>query len=256
MRTKFYTLVVCFVLATIAPFTLTAQNCALLQATCSSTESRCFATGTITITATGGSGNYNYKVSGPVNTSFTSSNIISGLQAGTYTVDVKDIATGCALQKTNIVVTGSYSDPRFMLNKTDIVCMNAADGSISAAGLTNGRSPFIYTIIAPSPMGVGTSNSTGSFNNLVAGDYMVQLKDSCGGIQTRAITVLDYTWWIDSYSVVRSGCTDANATITLKDSRGNLNTAGAVFAGYNYGYLEVNGDTTWASARSFTFALG
>ena len=256
MRSKIYTLVVCIVLATIAPPTLTAQNCALLQATSSSTESRCFATGAITINATGGSGNYNYKVSGPVNTSFTSSNIITGLQAGTYLVDVKDIATGCAMQIPNVVVSGSYSDPRFMLNKTDIVCMGAADGSISAAGLTNGRSPFTYTIIAPSPMGVGTTNSTGSFTNLVAGDYLVQLKDSCGGIQTRAITIVDFTWWIDSYSVTRSGCTDANASITLKDSKGNLNTSGSSFAGYTYGYLEVNGDTTWLSTRTFTFTLG
>src|SRR4029079_13347265 len=169
MRTKIYTLVVCIALAALAPRTLTAQNCAALQATCTPTESRCFATGTIDINATGGSGNYNYKVTGPVNTTYTSSNIINGLQAGTYSVSVKDIVTGCVLNVNNVVVSGSYNDPRFSLNKTDVVCMNGNDGSISVTGLLNGRSPFTYTIIAPSAMGVGTTNSTGSFNNLIGG---------------------------------------------------------------------------------------
>jgi hypothetical protein len=48
----------------------------------------------------------------------------------------------------NVVVIGSYNDPRFSLNKTDVVCMNGNDGSISVTGLLNGRSPFSYTIIA------------------------------------------------------------------------------------------------------------
>ena len=255
MRTKIYTLVVCIALAALAPRTLTAQNCAALQATCTPTESRCFATGTIDINATGGSGNYNYKVTGPVNTTYTSSNIINGLQAGTYSVSVKDIVTGCVLNVNNVVVSGSYNDPRFSLNKTDVVCMNGNDGSISVTGLLNGRSPFTYTIIAPSAMGVGTTNSTGSFNNLIGGDYMIQLKDSCGGIQTRAITILNYTWWIETATITRSGCSNGNVAITLKDSRGNLNTSGSTFNGYTYGYLDINGDTTWLSNRTFTIDI-
>jgi len=209
----------------------------------------------MTIDATGGSGNYNYKVTGPVNTTYTSSNIITGLQAGTYSVSVKDIVSGCVTQVDNVIVTGSYADPRFSLTKTDVVCMNANDGSISVTGLSNGRSPFTYTIIAPSAMGVGTTNSTGNFNNLIGGDYLIQLKDSCGGIQTRAITILNYTWWIETATVTRSGCSNGNVAITLKDSRGNLNTSGSTFNGYTYGYIDVNGDTTWGSSRTFTIDI-
>src|SRR5215831_15643719 len=79
-----------------------AQDCSNLKATYSSIESRCTATGIIGINATGGSGNYNYKVIGPVTTSFTSTNSITGLSAGNYAVFVHDITTGCTIEKDSI----------------------------------------------------------------------------------------------------------------------------------------------------------
>ena len=124
--------------------------------------------------------------------------MITGLLPGTYTVTVKDLVGNCTKDQFNVVITGSYADPRFSLTKTDETCMNAGNGTISVTGLTGGSGPFIYTIIAPSPSGVGTSNTSGSFSNLSGGDYSVQMTDSCGGIQTRHITILAYNWWIDA----------------------------------------------------------
>jgi len=72
------------------------------------------ATGTISVQATGGSGNYNYKAIGPVTTSFTSSNVITGLQAGVYSVIVRDITRNCQVQKDSVAVQGADSDPRFI----------------------------------------------------------------------------------------------------------------------------------------------
>src|SRR5690348_5727129 len=162
-----------------------SQDCSALDFTYTTKESRCIATGSVKVNITGGSGNYNIKVTGPVTTAFTSSTTITGLSSGTYTVTVKDITKGCVIEKTNIIVGGSYGEPRFLLSKTDVTCMNGTDGTVSINNQLFGRATFTYTIVAPSPSKVGTTNSTGNFSGLVAGEYAIELKDSCGGQQTR-----------------------------------------------------------------------
>src|SRR6478672_2456541 len=183
MKKNVYTYVSGFLLLAVfclLPLGGKAQTCSGLQASCITSESRCMATGTITVHTTGGSGNFNYKAVGPITTTFTSSNIITGLPAGTYTVVVRDITNSCQIEKDSIVVSGTYSDPRFVLTGTDVTCAGN-DGTISVNNQQFGRSPFSYTIVAPSPSKVGTTNTTGYFTNLIAGEYAVQLKDSCGG---------------------------------------------------------------------------
>lgn len=229
-----------------------SQDCSTLNFTVTTKESRCIATGSIQVNVTGGSGSYNIKVTGPVSTAYTSSNNITGLSAGTYVVSVKDISTNCVIDKYNVVVPGTYADPRFILTKTDVTCINGTDGTISVAGMQFGRSPFTYTLVAPSPVGAGTTNSTGNFTGLIAGEYAVQLKDSCGGQQTRRITILNYQWWIDGVTVAKVGCDSAQVTVKLKDSKGN--TTG--FTGFNYGVVRAAGDTVWSANSNFRFYLG
>lgn len=229
-----------------------AQDCSTLNFTATTKESRCIATGSIKVNITGGSGSYNIKVTGPVTTAYTSSTNITGLSAGTYVVSVKDINTGCVTEKYNVIVPGSYSDPRFTLIKTDVTCMNGTDGTVSVTGLLSGRSPFIYTIVAPSPTKVGTTNSTGHFTGLIAGEYAIELKDSCGGQQTRRVTILNYQWWVDGVTVGRVGCDSAQVTVKLKDSKGNTTT----FNGFKYGVVRSTGDTVWSTNSSFRFFIG
>lgn len=232
-----------------------SQSCSNLTVSYSATESRCIATGTLQITASGGSGNYNYKVAGPTSTAFTSSNLITGLQPGVYTLTVRDIVANCNLDVANIVISGTYSDPRFSLISTDVSCNNGNDGTISVSSLSNGRSPFTYSIVSPSPSGVGTSNSTGSFTGLLPGTYSVQLTDSCGGMQTRTISIQNYSWSISSSSVSPGSCTVYNALIGLTDSKGNTNASGSAFNGFEYGVVNSVGDTSWFSSRSFSFDI-
>ena len=233
-----------------------SQACSTLVVTSVPFESRCMSTGYITVTASGGSGSYNYKATGPVTTSYTSSNVITGLSAGNYTVTVKDIVTGCVSDQFNVVVSGTYTDPRFSLIKTDETCLNSSNGTVSVTGQTGGRAPFIYTIVAPSPSGVGTSNATGVFTGLMGGEYAIQLRDSCGGIQTRRVTVNAYDWWIDAFTGNRNNCTNADFSFTLRDNRGNTNTSGVVFSSFTYGVVNAVGDTTWFASRNFTFDIG
>ena len=135
-----------------------AQPCSSLNFTYVTAESRCMATGSITVNVTGGSGSYNFKVTGPISPSVTSSNVITGLPTGYYSIQVTDLTSGCTLQKDSALVSGSYSDPRFLLAETDVSCAGN-DGPVSVQNLQFGRSPFSYTIIAPSPGSVGQTST-------------------------------------------------------------------------------------------------
>ena len=227
-----------------------AQDCALLSATFRTSESRCAATGSIKIATTGGSGSYKYKTIGPVNSNFTTTDSITGLSAGVYSVVITDIISNCTFTKTGIVVPGTYEDPRFTLNSVDVSCDNGSNGSISTYGLQNGRPPFTYSIVAPSPMAIGSSNTTGAFSGLKAGDYSIMLTDSCGGIQTRTVTINNYTWKIDSYQFIKTSCDSAKGFIKVIDSKGNLSIPNGI-SGFTYGAVIQKGDTTWSANGNF-----
>ncbi|MEO5891200.1 MAG: hypothetical protein ABIQ31_13145 [Ferruginibacter sp.] len=241
---------VCFLF----PKLLYSQNCATLAAGFSTYESRCAATGSIKVHATGGSGSYKYKTTGPVNTNFTTSDSITGLSAGVYTITVNDIISNCTFTKTNVIVPGNYQDPRFTLSGVHVSCDNGSNGSITVNGRQFGRSPFVYSIVAPSPAGIGTTNNTGIFAGLKAGDYSIRMTDSCGGIQTRNITINNYTWWIDSYDFDKISCDSATGFIKVIDSKGNIGTVTAI-PGFMYGVVRHPGDTIWSSNPNFKFYL-
>ncbi|MGZ8544666.1 MAG: hypothetical protein ACXWV0_05185, partial [Flavisolibacter sp.] len=251
MKVKFYLLPIILFLN----FSLAAQNCASINIGYSTLESRCVATGSITINATGGSGNFNYQAIGPISTMVTSTPVITGLPGGVYTIRVIDVTLNCISEVQNVVVAGTYSDPRFQLSKTDGTCAGN-DGTISAINVQYGRAPFTYTIIAPSPSAIGTTNTTGNFSGLTPGEYYVRLQDSCGGIQVRAVTIENYSWWIDQMSVTRFGCDSADVSIDLEDNKGNTNSSVITFSGFTYGVVVNPGDTTWFSEHEFRIYIG
>ncbi|MBS1509976.1 MAG: T9SS type A sorting domain-containing protein [Bacteroidetes bacterium] len=233
----------------------TGNCCASLTGTYQTTESRCQATGTVLINATGGSGNYIYKVTGPVVTPFTSSNLITGLSAGRYLVTIRDIVTGCEYAQDSVTVTGNYQAPNFTMTETDVTCINGTDGTITVSSEQYGRAPFSYQIIAPSTSGIGTVSVPGVFTGLPPGNYFIQLSDSCGAIQTRNIAIQNYDWFINSYTVTRTTCDSVFVTIKLKDIKGKV-TPDSVFNGFMYGASTTPGDTTWYSTNTFTYYVG
>jgi len=229
--------------------------CESLTATFTAYESRCTATGSIKVNATGGSGMYKYKVTGQININFTSADSITGLSAGVYTLIVNDINTNCTVSFSNIVVPGTYQDPRFTLNTFDVSCDNGNNGRITLNNQNFGRAPFRYSIVAPSPMGIGTINSTGTFNNLIAGVYSIRMMDSCGGIQTRLVTINNYTWKIDSVRFRKISCDTATGYIRVSDSKGNISTISGI-PGLTYGVVRTAGDTIWSTNPNFSFYIG
>ncbi|MBS1669778.1 MAG: hypothetical protein JST58_20585 [Bacteroidetes bacterium] len=255
MKTKFTLTLFCVAILCMATALAQAQTCTL-TASATTTPSQCKATGSITINTSNGSGNYNYTITGPSYNSITSINVINGLQAGTYVVIVKDISSGCADTINNIVVGGDYQDPRFTLSGTYITCNGGNDGTITVGNIQYGTPPFAFTIISPSAFGVGTTSSTGAFTNLPAGDYTIQMSDSCGGLQTRIITLGTRTWNITGTAVTKFTCDSATVALTVTDSYGNTNTSGTNFTGYLYGYIKAPADTIWLSNNTFNFYKG
>lgn len=231
-------------------FSATPQTCSLNMSV-TTTGSSCKATGSIIATVTNGSGSYNYTVTGGSYTTNTSSNIIDGLQAGVYTVKVKDISSGCTVEQTGVTVGGNYQDPRFTLNAKDVSCFNATDGSITLASLQYGKSPFTFTLVAPSASGTGTFNNTGNFSNLVPGDYYVQLSDSCGGLQTRVITIGNFIWNFSIGALTKPSCDSFQVTLSVSDGKGNTNNGSPLFSGFMYGITVTPGDTTWSAVKTF-----
>jgi hypothetical protein len=257
MKTKLYPYFLIFTFIVLLIMLLQrgfGQNCASISTNYITAESRCAATGAVQINATGGSGNFMFRVVGPVITNFSTNNNITGLSAGRYLVVIKDVITGCMYQNDSVTVAGNYQDPRFLMSKTDVTCINGSDGTITAYNQEFGRAPFLYTIVTPSASNVGVQNNTGLFTGLLYGNYMIQLTDSCGGIQNRSMTIANYNWVIDNFSVGRL-CDSAVATINLKDSKGNT-TPNAIFNQFTYAVIRAPGDTVWSNTNTFTFLLG
>jgi hypothetical protein len=237
------------------PKTTLSQSCKSLMATYIENESRCAATGSVQINATGGSGTYEYKAVGPVITNFTSSSLITGLSAGRYLIIIKDIVTNCIYSRDSITIAGDYLAPNFTMFSTDVTCINGNDGTITVTSQSFGRAPFSYKIIAPSASGVGTVSTTGVFTGLVPGNYLIQLSDSCGAIQTRGDIIQNYDWIIKNYAITKISCDSIIVTLILRDMRGK-ETPDSVFNGFQYGASAALGDTTWFSTNTFTYFKG
>ncbi|AEV97442.1 hypothetical protein Niako_1064 [Niastella koreensis GR20-10] len=152
-----------------------------------STESRCAATGKATVSVSGGSTPYVFSiVAGPALSLPQSSNILQSLAPGSYTVQVTD---SCNTSVTgNFTVTGTYTVPSLDVTTQSPSCSSSSDGSITFH-VTDGRGPFIDSLVSPSPVIAGLSAGNNVFTNLPAGNYTCKVIDSCGNFQTRVVTL-------------------------------------------------------------------
>jgi hypothetical protein len=134
--------------------------------------------GAISISSvSGGTGTILYSKDG---VSFQTSNIFTGLTAGTYNVQVKD-ANGCIA---SIVKVITQPNP-FLINTsvTNVLCHDSQTGSviISASG---GAGFFAYSL-----NGGFTYQSSSTFTNLNAGNYLVTIKDAANCISSEGFSI-------------------------------------------------------------------
>ncbi|MBK8490776.1 MAG: hypothetical protein IPL49_07745 [Saprospirales bacterium] len=146
----------------------------MLQAT---TANSCAGSGTgsIDLTPSGGDDIYTFSWS-----NMETSEDISGLSAGTYTVTV----SSCGLMATQSYTVGSF--PSINVNPTivDVACFGENSGAIFIT--VQGAGPFVYSWSGPGNIAnPGSQNITG----LIAGDYTVTITDGNGCVKVSSFLV-------------------------------------------------------------------
>ncbi|MFM7727583.1 MAG: SprB repeat-containing protein, partial [Flavobacteriales bacterium] len=198
--------------------------------------------GQITVTATGGTGSLQYSLNGGA---FQSSNVFSGLAAGTYAVSVKD-ANNCTFAAGNVTITA----PAVLAGtttKVDVLCNGAATGSVNLT-VTGGTAPYTYlwsnAAVSEdlSALTAGTynvtitdiNNCTASASAVISQPAAVALSTTqsnilCNGATTGAINLsvsggvspYTYAWSNGATTEDISGLAAGTYTVTVNDANGN-----------------------------------
>ena len=163
----------------------------------------CTTLGTITINAAGGKYPHQYSFNNGI--TYGSSNIASNLQAGTYTIKVKDaggdiLTLSTSLTPVNpVVATTAITSP--------IHCNGSNDAVIQITA-TGGKAPYLYSING-SPY-----QSSNTFSNLYAGNHIITVKDSNGCSSVMALAITEPAVLVSSIEVI-------NQTVTVNSSGGS-----------------------------------
>ncbi|NNK53741.1 MAG: cadherin-like domain-containing protein, partial [Flavobacteriaceae bacterium] len=163
----------------------------------------CFgdSSGSLDLTVTGGTPPYTFLWSPGGETTED----LFNLSAGTYSVVITD-ANGCTMTDSATVMQPQEGVSLEITSQTDIVCDGFGSVTVSASG---GTPPYLYSIDG------GTPQSSGTFDNLVAGTYTVAVSDANGCDTSVMVTILE-------------NCTDAindiNNTFTDIAVSGNVLT--------------------------------
>ncbi len=147
----------------------------------------CSTTGTIEIqNATGGITPYEYSLDGG---SFSSSNIFTGLNPGTYNnITIRD-ANGCTFVTNPITVDPANEITALNFSATPISCpLLTSDVTVTTVG---GTAPFNFEIIAPATS--TTNNSNGIFSNLSPSTYTFLVTDVNGCTFQNDYTITNIT---------------------------------------------------------------
>jgi gliding motility-associated-like protein len=189
------------------PPLLTASLVSTTDATCGQ------ANGQGVVTSSGGTGAVTYDIgSGP-----QASGTFNNLAAGPYTVTATD-ANGCTVLVPFTIndlsgITGN------ILAQSDATCFGSCDGSVTVLG-SGSVSPYTYDI------GAGPQAS-GTFNNLCAGNYTVNVTDASGCVFPVPVV-------INEPPALTSGTTGTDALCNLScDGTIDLTIGGGVTP---YGY--------------------
>ena len=132
--------------------------------------------GIVTAQPADGTGPYSYVWSGGNGTTQG----ISGLIPGAYTVTVTDNASGCTVVETATVGAGAGSD--VTTSSTEVSCPGDSDGTATATPVSGAGS---YTFVWSSPPGGTSATITG----LTAGNYTVTMTDAAGCTDVSTTTV-------------------------------------------------------------------
>lgn len=194
--------------------------------------------GSINLTVTGGYPGYTFSWTGPGFTASTED--ISNLDPGVYTVVINDTTNSCPITQSYTITeplpvsfTGIISD----FNGFGVSCFDGNNGSITITP-TGGTSVYIYTWTGPGTFTSASQNLTG----LKAGTYQLILTDNNGcAAASQSFTLTQPTPLTISEQHTDVLCFgDATGTINVTIGGGLPDVSGA----YNYAWTGPNGFTS------------
>ncbi|RYE12835.1 MAG: hypothetical protein EOP51_30835, partial [Sphingobacteriales bacterium] len=194
--------------------------------------------GSFTVSGIGGTAPYNYRIGAGL---YTPNGSFTALAAGTYAVSVRD-ANSCT-KDTSITITQSANTVvASIASKTDIPCIGGA-GSVTVAA-SGGTGPYEYRI------GSGPFQASEIFNNLVAGNFIITVRDAVGCISTANVNISQVPNTLAAVVGTKAdiACGGVTGSVTI--------TASAGTAPYNYklgaGAFQANPTFTDLPAGNYT----
>ena len=212
--------------ATITEPTVLTSTVATSDASCNGGND-----GTGTVTASGGTSPYSYSVDGGL--TYSGTNSISGLPAGSYPYIVQD-ANGCLVSGTAVV--GEPAVVSLSFSSTSPICNGDLNGTITMAP-AGGVGFYQFSID-----GGTTFQGSGSFTGVPAGTYNLVLEDGngCQAFGTESITApVVITYGSTTGAVSCNSGNDGLITLTGSGGTGTLN-------------YSIDGGTTFQVSGSFT----
>ncbi len=156
---------------------IVTQPSAALSSSATASSVACFGgnNGSILLTVSGGTTPYNYNWSNGASTQN-----LSGLTAGTYTVTVTDV-NNCVSTVTAIQVTQPSAALNATTSSTAALCFGSSTGTISVSP-SGGTTPYTYNW--------NTGATTQNLSNLTSGTYTVTITDArnCQSIKNITVT--------------------------------------------------------------------
>ncbi len=169
--------------------------------------------GQVTISAWGGTGTLQYSMDGGA--TFQTSNVFTGLAAGTYQIVVKD-ANGCiATSSVTLVAPSPVSGT--VVAQTGALCSSLNTGTLTVSG-TGGVGLYYYSLDG------GSYQWSGAFTSLAAGSHTVMIKDHNGCTGSVSVNIVSTLTAVLSGGASILAGNAATLTVTIVGSAGSTYT--------------------------------
>lgn len=179
--------------------------------------SACAATnGAVNLTLTDDPTNYTFSWTGPSAYTSTTQNI-TGVGAGTYTVVVTHTASGCTAEE-SATVNSTQTTFTATATTTDITTCGATNGSISLA-VDGDPADYTYAWTGDNNFTANTQN----IQNLPAGNYNVVVTETASGCSATTSATINAPSTLELVSVNKTdtnGCGESNGTISIEIAGG------------------------------------
>jgi gliding motility-associated-like protein len=208
------------------------------------------ATGAVSASASGGVGPYTYAWTGPSGFVSGSSNI-SGLVAGTYTLELTD-DNGCIL-----IESVNIAEPVEIIavfDEVSITCTGDNDGGINLS-VSGGTPPFSFLWSGPG----GFSSTDQNISGLVAGNYNVTITDANNCVLNTFYVLNNPLPILATGVVVDESCSaggDGSVTLNITGGSSPYILAWSGPSGYSSDQQDISGLSAGSYDLLLTDALG